>query len=222
MRWVWTLALVISAAACAYAGPQTYTFVGFSGGDWQAGYPYYITAGPAGQIIAVMCDDYFHGGSIGQTWQANLTDLGSENLSLTRFNTFAPGPNALVNLLLYDEAGWILLQTIVEPTGDWKDMNSAVWTIFDPSAPCNSQCQSWIAAAQQEGQIGFPGVDFNKVYIITPVNQHDPNPNGMQEFMYIGEDPSGGSKNGSQTPEPGTLVLMATGIMAIFRRHCRQ
>jgi hypothetical protein len=50
-------------------------------------------------------------------------------------------------------------------------------------------------------------VDFNKVYIVTPVNQHDPDPNSMQEFMYIGQDPAG-SQQGQTTPEPGTLVLM--------------
>jgi len=218
MRRLLLLAVLMCGAGYAFAGPTEFTFLAYTGGNWQNGYPYYITSGPAGQIIAVMCDDYFHGGSPGQTWEANVTDLGSDNLTLTRFNKFAAGPTALTNLLLYDEAGWLLLQTLVEPTGEWKDMNSAVWTIFDASAPCDTDCQSWIAAAQQEGKIGFPGVDFNKVYIITPVLQYNPDPNSMQEFMYIGEDPTGSGKN-QTTPEPGTLVLMATGAAALFRRR---
>ena len=71
-----------------------------------------------------------------------------------------------------------------------------------------------------EIRLGFPGVDFNKVYIITPVDQYNPDPNSMQEFMYIGNDPSSSSSNspGASTPEPGTFVLLGTGAVALWRR----
>jgi hypothetical protein len=39
----------------------------------------------------------------------------------------------------------------------------------------------------------------------------------MQEFLYIGKDPAG-SQQGQSTPEPGTLVLMGTGVLALFGR----
>lgn len=218
-RLVVLLAMFMCGAVCAWAGPTEWTFVDWNGGNWQNGYPYYIepTDGPNGQIYAVMCDDYFHGGAPGDQWEANTTNLGSENLSQVRFNNIA-GPNALYPLELYDEAGWILLQTQVEQTSQWQAMNSAVWTIFDASAPCNSSCQGWITAAQQEAQIGFPGVPFDKVYILTPVDQHDPDPNSMQEFMYIGAASSGDGAASGTTPEPGTFLLVGTGALALFRR----
>jgi hypothetical protein len=219
-RLVLLLAIFMCGAVYAYAGPTEYTFVNWNGGDWQNGYPYYITQtdGPVGQIYAVMCDDYVHGGAPGDTWYANTTNLGSENLSLARFNNIA-GPNALYPLELYDEAGWILLQTQVEQTSQWKDMNSAVWTIFDPSAPCDSTCQSWITTAEQQERIGFPGTNFSRVYILTPEDQHDPDPNSMQEFMYIGQATSGQGAPANQTPEPGTFLLVGTGALALFRRR---
>jgi hypothetical protein len=90
--------------------------------------------------------------------------------------------------------------------------------MFDPSAPCNTNCEAWISAAMN-GVKGLPQNYFDDVYIITPVNQHNPDPHSMQEFMYLGE---GGSNNGQDqqtTPEPGTLVLMGTGVLALFGRR---
>jgi len=218
MRRLLLLALLLSGATYCYANPVEFTFLAWNNGNWQNGYPYYIqpTNGPAGDIIAVMCDDYIHGGQPGDEWMANITNLGSGNLSLTRFNDIG-GPNALYPLLQYDEAGWLLLETQVTQTNQWLPITYAVWNIFDPSSPCDVNCQAWLTAAIQEGQIGFPGVDFNKVYVVTPVNQHDPDPNGIQEFMYIGQDPQGGGP-GATSPEPGTLVLMGTGVLVLLRR----
>ena len=98
-------------------------------------------------------------------------------------------------------------------------MTYAVWHIFDPNAPLFGDAQTWIDAAPgRKQQIGFPGIDFNKVYILTPVNQHDPDPNSMQEFMYIGQDPtsSSGLAAGRSTPEPGTFLLVGTGVLAMI------
>jgi hypothetical protein len=227
MRRLLILAVLICGSASAFAGatgssgtpsgPEEFTFLAWSGGNWQNGYPYYIQASnnPA-SVIAVMCDDYAHGGMPGDQWEANLTDLGTGNISLTRFNNL-PGVNALYPLMLYDEAGWLLLDTLNVPTSAWEEMNYAVWNIFDPSAPCDSTCQNWIAQAMQ-GIHGLPQSFFNNVYIVTPVNQHDPNDNDIQEFMYIGYSSSGSGNSQSSVPEPGTFILMGTGVATLFGR----
>jgi hypothetical protein len=218
MRKLMILAVFVCGSVYAFADPTEFTFIGWNDGNWQNGYPYYIEASNGSPtILNVMCDDYAHGGMPGDQWEANITDLGTGNIQLTRFNT-TPGENALYPLKLYDESGWLLLQTLVEPTSQWVFMNSAVWNIFDPSAPCNTNCEAWISAAMN-GVKGLPQNYFDDVYIITPVNQHNPDPHSMQEFMYLGE---GGSNNGQDqqtTPEPGTLVLMGTGVLALFGRR---
>jgi PEP-CTERM motif len=214
MRKFLLLAVVLLGAVSAYAGPVEFEFLGFTDGNWQLGYPYYITGGPAGSVMAVMCDDYLHGGSVGMTWQANITDLGTNNVSLTRFGHM----ESALGLAYYHEAGWILLETISTPMGQWMDMNEAVWHIFDPNSPIDAGGLAWLAAAQSEAKLGYPGVDFNRVYIITPVDQYNPDPSSIQEFMYIGNDPSSSSGGASQTPEPGTLLLLGTGTLAFLRR----
>jgi hypothetical protein len=227
MRRLVLLALLFGGAICAFAsssdsGPVEFTFVAWNDGQWQNGYPYAIepTNGPSGAILAVMCDDYFHGGGPGDMWMANITQLGSGNISLARFNNIVSGPTALSPLKLYDEAGWLLLQTQVEPTNQWLAINYAVWYIFDPSqTPCNGPCEYWLSNAEQAAAMHFPDTDFDKVYIITPANQHDPNPNGPQEFLAIGADSGLGIGQGSPTvPEPGTLLLLGSGLLTIVGR----
>src|SRR5208283_5768941 len=105
--------------------------------------------------------------------------------------------------------------TQVEPTNQWQAINYAVWYIFDPSqTPCNGPCEIWLRDAEHAAANNFPDTDFDRVYIITPVNQHDPDPNGEQEFLALGED-SGlgiGQHGGPSVPEPGTLLMLGGGL----------
>ena len=90
-------------------------------------------------------------------------------------------------------------------------MNIAVWHIFDSQAPLTPFASWWLLQAQNEAAGGFQGVNFNDVEILTPLDQHSSDPNGVQEFMYITSgDPA--------TPEPGTLLLLGTGLAAVWQR----
>ena len=172
---------ILLVASCAYAGPVPgpdftnpviVNLISFSGGAWQNGYPYTISITGGMNPIPAMCDDYLHGGSIGESWQANITNLGTQGIALARFNI---GPNCLGLLTNYREAGWILLQTQVTPPNEYLDMNYAVWHIFDPALQIGPGAQTWLNAAEAEAAMGFPGVTFDQVY------HHDSDPPARPE-----------------------------------------
>ncbi len=219
MRRLLILAVVLCGAVYAYAGPVEFEFLGWNNGNWQNGYPYQIVevGGGPDAVLDAMCDDYVHGGQPGDKWEANITDLGTGDIQLTRFANL-PEDDADVTLMLYDEAGWLLLETKDEQSSQWKEMNYAVWNIFDPSAPCDSSCEGWITSAKM-GIVGKPQSYWDDVYIVTPVNQHNPDPNSIQEFMYLGSNNGAGDPAQQTTPEPSTLILMGTGLVAAFGRR---
>jgi hypothetical protein len=216
MRKLVLLLTLSTPWVAAFASPVDVEFLRFNWtGQWQSGYPYWVYILGSG-VMPVMCDDYVHGGDPGFTWLANETNLGSKDLTLTRFGSMNGA------LTLYDEAGWLLLQTGVQPINQWKLMNAATWNLFDPSAPCDSGCEMWLAAAQDEANRGFPNINFNLVGILTPTDKNDPNPNDPQEFLYLegGVGPVAITNGGvGSTPEPGTLVLLGTGAAALWRRR---
>jgi PEP-CTERM motif len=189
---------LLAFASTANANPSNLTFIAFQTGGWQVGYPYTVAVN--GNLTAMMCDDWVHGGTPGDMWQANFNNLGADSLlTELRFNQL---PEALT---LYREAGWLLLETEVTPRVQWTDINFAVWHVFDSAVPLNQSAHGWFDLAQQEALKGFPGVDFRQVGIYTPLNEYDTNPNDPQEFLTI-------------VPEPSTLILLGSGIAGLVAR----
>ncbi len=220
-KFVVLVGVLLVATVGAYAGPINDAgltnpvqaeFISFNGGLWQNGYPYTLGIVGVPGLVPAMCDDYVHGGQPGDIWSANITNLGSNNLSLTRFGH----EDDALGLALYREAAWILLQTPTTPPSEYSAMNYAVWHIFDRAAPLDPGAQEWLNLARMEAAAGFPGAHFDSVYIITPVDQYDQNPDSPQEFLTI--DAQVGGRGGGTTPEPGTLLLLGTGLLAVWKR----
>src|SRR5271165_4276098 len=101
MRKLLALAVILSAVSVAHAGTETFTLTGVGGasvGGYDV-YPYYGSLN-GGASFTVLCDDFTHDVTIGQSWPVNVTYLSSGNVSHTEFG----------NLRLYEEAFWLLGQ----------------------------------------------------------------------------------------------------------------
>ena len=81
-----------------------------------------------------------------------------------------------------------------------------MWHTFDSNAPLNGNALYWLNLAQLEATNGFPGVNFYRIEIYTPINQHDTNPNGPQELLTI-------------VPESGPLILLGSGLAGLLARR---
>ena len=223
MKRLCTAGLFVALLASAPAGAQVtvkLTAPNVPNGGTVAAFGVYMspyTGTVDGQQVILNCDDFFHDVTVGEVWQADEANLGAgSNLSSTRFD----------NLALYQQAAWLTTQFASNPglntsTGNQAiAIQSAIWDLFegqtgnapDPAISAIDQNNSswWVQQAQTN--YATAGLDYRTFSVLTGINsQLNPNGASAQEFII------------HTTPEPGTLVLLATGLfgLVLFVRRRR-
>jgi hypothetical protein len=194
----------------AYAdGPVQMVFQGVNGANDGQYYvsPYYGTMN--GQTVTLFCDDIINEITFGQSWSANVTNLGTavntNDFSQTRYGSVA-GSAVLSNpALAYEEAAWLTLQFASNP-GDLVNLQYALWDIMNPRARGNgnSDVQNWLLLASED----YGTINLSNFEIVTNVG---PLTLTGQEQEFI-----------VQTPEPGTMALLLCGMLALCVRLVRR
>lgn len=169
-------------------------------------YQGYFVGDPTTPLIDFFCIDFEHyAPPLGTTWRANVTNLGTGDISLTRH---AGETGALTR---YRQIAWLLGQRPTVDAANWRAIQLAVWQTFSgtcqqtsrPSYACarngdaylNSMAASW----RTQAGANYLSADFSHYRIVTGYGSDA----GRQEFMYV-------------TPEPETYVLMGSGLLALF------
>lgn len=187
--------------------------------------PYNAQIGPAGltsasqfsstnsEPAAIYCDDFYDDVSMGQIWQATVTNmsaLSTTSLNTTvMFNNMTPATEAAD----YMAAAWLAEQIAAQnqstPAGQLTagQESYALWYVFDPAALTGLSSTDYNAAVTDYDDAvaavagDTPG-DFSKVNIYTPLDD-TPGSASSQEYFSV------------DAPEPGTLGLMAVGLAGL-------
>jgi hypothetical protein len=195
-------------------GPVTMVFQNVNGANDGQYYVSPYTGTMAGQTVTLFCDDVLNDVNFGQTWRANVTNLGTaiqnnDDFSQTRYGGV---PSSLVYgnaAQTYHEAAWLTTQ-FGSNSSNYQDLQYALWFLMNPNLTKydTAGAQAWLDMAGTD----YTSVDPKDFLIITNTSSPD-NPLALtgqvQEFLVV-------------TPEPGTFAMVACAMLALvitlFRR----
>lgn len=202
------------AAMPLFAGNTNVTFIAgtgntFGNNNFSIG-PYTLTVG--GQQVLMVCDDFQDEVSAGENWIANTSTVTGAMLGQyfngSVFNPHATNPVFPSGFNEYEAVAWLSQQMMANLNNNYTlgAIQWAIWSLTDPglSLSANGITGADALAVQNEIALAlanYSSGNYSGMLIFTPTGNGS---NGLppQEFLLF-------------TPEPATLGLLGTGLLAI-------
>ena len=191
----------LTMAFCAEASTVSVTFLSAdtgvtNGTDYVL--PYQLSID--GITTDATCYDIFDDVTFGQSWTANVLTTAQAIAE----GQFSSAPNAAVG---YDEIAFLSQQTTSSPQ-DQIDLQEDIWNVFggDPY-PVTTGMQNYLnllATSAYSSSFDFGSVDF-----LEDVNQGT----GRAQAFVVHSSP--GLTTVASIPEPGTMMLLVAGLLAM-------
>jgi len=202
-------ALALVPFSHADGGPVNMVFTGVNGANDGTYYVSPYTGTMNGGSVVLFCDDIKNEISIGEQWQANVTNLGTaintNNFTDTRYGGVR-GSGVYSNpTVAYEEAAWLVTQ-FAGNSADLVSLQYALWDIMNPNSEPTSygDVQTWLDRAEQN----YGSIDPYNFAIVT--NTGTLQLTGQEQEFII------------ETPEPGVIALLLCGLLALavlMNRH---
>lgn len=199
--------LVLSPFAFADGGTVNMQFIGVNGANDGQYYVSPYSGTMNGQSVVLFCDDIKNEINFGQTWTANVTNLGtalstSNGFANTRYGGVNDPNNKVYSYapLAYQEAAWLVSQ-FASNSNDLVSLQYALWDIMNPGSEPTTygDVSTWLYKAGLASN--YSSINSYSFLIVTNIGPLSLT-GQEQEFIV-------------QTPEPASFVLLLCGALAL-------